>query len=95
MAFVLLRLTFLGLGALIQPWEGSGFFLFLDVPTVLAFLLYSTLSPRVSFGIVDSLDPAFHILGLLVWSLLGLVLGGFLAWRARRRLSSPLQGSRS
>ncbi|MFN7988683.1 MAG: hypothetical protein U0529_14505 [Thermoanaerobaculia bacterium] len=94
-AFVLLRLAFLGICALIQPWEGSGFFLFLDVPTVLAFLLYSTLSPRFSFGVVDSRDPAFHILGLLVWSLLGLVLGFFLARRARRRLSAPLQGSRS
>ena len=95
MAFVLFRLAFLGLSALIQPWEGSGFILLLDVPTQLVLLLCSTLSPRFAFGIPDALEPAFHILGLLVWSVLGVVVGSVLAWRVSRRLSAPRQNSRS
>ena len=82
---VLLRFTFLGVCVLLKGTEGSGFVLFLDLPTVLVLALGSAISPAVSFSIVDSSDATFHVLGLLVWAVLGSVVGVLLFWSKRRR----------
>jgi hypothetical protein len=84
----LLRLAFLGVCVLLKGTEGSGFVLFLDLPTVLVLALGRAISPAVSFSIVDSSDAAFHVLGLLVWAVLGSVVGAVLFWATRRRQST-------
>jgi len=87
-AALLLRFAFLGVCVLMRGTEGSGFVLFLDLPTVLVLALGSVISPTISFSIVDSADTAFHALGLLVWAVLGSVVGAVLFWSARRRQST-------
>jgi hypothetical protein len=88
LAALLLRLAFHGVCVLLSGTEGSGFVLFLDLPTVLVLALGSVISPTVTFSIVDSSDTAFHVLGLLVWTVLGSVLGAVLYWAARLRHST-------
>jgi len=88
LAALLLRLAFLGVCVLMRDTEGSGFVLFLDLPTVLVLALGSAISPAVSFSIVDSSDTAFHVVGLLVWAVLGSVVGAVLFWSTRRRRST-------
>lgn len=65
--------------------EDAGLFNLLDLPTVFTFFLLKYLNtPGIPDGMSNPVDPLFHSIALVVWFIIGSIVGGAIYVVARK-----------
>jgi len=83
--FLAARLGFVFLMYLSRNAEDAGMLNLLDFPTIFVFFLLKYLNtPGIPDGLSDPVDPLFHSIALVVWFIIGSIVGGAIYVAARK-----------